>query len=169
VIFSFYALFLLKKRYLWQKVLYSFSGWRFLLSSVRFRSSSFAHYLSLTGFHSHVNFSNSFRFANSRHLPLPGHHQENITLHHPFSQFPQRAHNYFIDVTELFLLYFIFFHSNRSVKKCDSFLFKILNTKLPTHFPRRYRTKPNIASDRGRTRNSRERKFRFPHSYCKSL
>jgi hypothetical protein len=58
---------------------------------------------------------------------------------------PQHAHHHFIDVTEfcLFCMYFIFFHSNRSAQKCDLFLFKSLNTKLQTRFPRRYRTKPN--------------------------
>jgi hypothetical protein len=45
-----------------------------------------------------------------RHLPLPGHHlKHNITLHHPFPQFPQCAHNQFIDVTELCLFCILFF------------------------------------------------------------
>jgi hypothetical protein len=43
---------------------------------------------------------------------------------------------------------FYFFHSNRFVQKCDSFLFKILNTKLHTHFLRRCRTKRNMYSTR---------------------
>jgi hypothetical protein len=44
-------------------------------------------------------------------------------------------------------VYFVcfFFHSNRFVRKCDLFLFKILNTKLQTRFLRRYQTKPNTA------------------------
>jgi hypothetical protein len=72
--------------------------------------------------------------------------QEHITIHHPFPQFPQRAHNHCIDVTELCLFCILFFfHSNRSVQKCDLFLFKISNTKLQTRFLRRYRTKPDTA------------------------
>jgi hypothetical protein len=139
---------------------------------------TFAHCFSFTKF---FNFS---IFGTSRHLPLPGHHQEDITLHHPFSHFPQRAYNHFIDVTELCLFCIFFFHSNRSVQKCDLFLFKILKTKLQTDFLGRYRTKLNTVLEskaafvhlscivhsallRGRTRNSRERKLCLPHSYCK--
>jgi hypothetical protein len=132
---------------------------------------TFAHRFSLTVFRS--------QFGTSRYLPLPG------TLHHPFPQFPQRAHNHFIDVTELcsFCIYF-FFHSNRSVQKCNLFLFNIFNTKLQTYFLKRYRTKSNTALEskaafvhlncivhsapfRGRKRNSRERKLCLPHSCCK--
>jgi hypothetical protein len=51
-------------------------------------------------------------------LPVPGHYQEHITLHHPLPQFPQRAHSHFIDVTGLCLFCILFFfHRNRSSKK----------------------------------------------------
>jgi hypothetical protein len=157
--------FYVKKWYLWQKVLYSTdslslstttlylynflcdssleSEWRFLLRSLRFRSSFFAHYLSLTGFHSLVNFSNSFRLA-----PLASSRTSSETF---------------------FISFVFFFHSNRSVQ----------NTKLQTHFLITYQTKPNTALESkaafvhlncivhsASVRNSRERKFPFPHSYC---
>jgi ATP-binding cassette subfamily C (CFTR/MRP) protein 4 len=40
---------------------------------------------------------------------------------------------------------FYFFPCKRSVQKCDQFLLKSLDTKLQTHFLRRYRTKSNTA------------------------
>jgi hypothetical protein len=75
---------------------------------------TFAHRFSLTVFHSLVFIPpKCFQFflilkatfGISRHLPLPAHHQEHITLHHPFAQ---RAHSHFIDVTEqpCFVFYF---------------------------------------------------------------
>jgi hypothetical protein len=76
--------------------------------------------------------------------------------------------------------------SNKHLNVIDLFLFKVLNTKLQTHFLKRYQTKPNTALEvkaafvhldcivnsvllRGRTPNSRERKLCLPHSYCKEL
>jgi hypothetical protein len=61
----------------------------------------------------------------------------------------------FISTTTLltlqnFILYFIFFHSNRSVQKCDLFLFNILNTKLQTHFLGRYAEQNQIQHSRVR-------------------
>jgi hypothetical protein len=50
-----------------------------------------------------------FTFGISRHLRLPRHHQKHITLHHPFSPFPQCAPNHFIDVTKLCLFCILFF------------------------------------------------------------
>jgi hypothetical protein len=92
-----------------------------------------------------------------------------ITLHHPFTQFPQRAHNHFIDVTELCLFCILFFRNNT----CDLYLFKILTTKLRIHFQRKYRTKQNTALESKAAfvhlncSNSRERKVCLLHSYCK--
>jgi hypothetical protein len=60
-----------------------------------FCSSFFAHCLSLTGFHSLVNVFNSFSLSH------PG--------HHPFPQFPQRAHSHLINVTEFCLFCILFF------------------------------------------------------------
>jgi hypothetical protein len=64
-----------------------------------------------------VNISNSFWYRNfdfvgtiwytSRHLPLPGRHQEHRILRHPF---PQRGvHNHFIDFAKLCLFCILFF------------------------------------------------------------
>jgi hypothetical protein len=46
-------------------------------------------------------------FGTSRHLPLPGRHQEHRILRHPF---PQRGvHNHFIDFAKLCLFCILFF------------------------------------------------------------
>jgi hypothetical protein len=90
------------------------SRWRFPFRSVHFRSSVSAHCLSLTGFHSLVNFSNSFWYRNFYFLDniwylsaLASSRTSPGTL--PFPQFPQGAHNHFIDVTELYLFCILFF------------------------------------------------------------
>jgi hypothetical protein len=84
----------------------------------------FAYRFSLTVFHSLIfiyskgfsilsdNFNFLGKFGTSRHLALPGHHQEHITLHHPFPQY-----NYFIDVTELCLFCIFFSLHTDSISK----------------------------------------------------
>jgi hypothetical protein len=73
-----------------------------------------------------------------------------IIFHYPL---PQRAHNHFIDVTELclFCIYFFSIATDPSehviylfIYLLYSILFKVLKSKLQTlHFLRRYRTKAN--------------------------
>jgi hypothetical protein len=66
--------------------------------------------LSLTGFHFLVFFHDNVILIFKQHLvTLSGHHQEHITLHHPFPQFPQLEHKHFIGVTELCLFFILFF------------------------------------------------------------
>jgi hypothetical protein len=51
------------------------------------------------------------------------------TLHHPFSQFPQRAHNHFIGITELGLSYILSFSiATDPSKNVIYFYLQFLNT-----------------------------------------
>jgi hypothetical protein len=97
------------------------SGWRFLFRSLHFRWSFFVHCLSLTGFHSVVNFSNS---TVTRGTCLFQDIIRNITNFH-------NVHKTTLLTLQNFVYFvFYFFPSNKSVQKSDLFLFKILNSTL---------------------------------------
>jgi hypothetical protein len=103
------------------------SGWRFLFRSLHFRWSFFVHCLSLTGFHSVVNFSNS---TVTRGTCLFQDIIRNSTIFTISTTCTQPL--YWRNRT-LFMLYLIVFHSNRSGQKCDLFSTKVSNkTKYST-------------------------------------
>jgi hypothetical protein len=112
----------LKALYIFQNILFDTSQkaslypivtsrWRLLFRSVHFRSSFFAHCLSLTDFHSLVNFSSSFWFWFFRHhlVPLGTCLFQDITRNSSISTISTRCTQpVYWRYRTLFILYFIF-------------------------------------------------------------
>jgi hypothetical protein len=152
----------------------SISMWTFLFGSLHFRSSIFAHCLSLTGFYWLVNVSNFFWYSPFdllgnicylAALPLPGHHQEH---HHPFPQFPQPLYWRY---RTLYILYFfftatdpsknvIYFYLNFWIQSYGLTFWEGIEPNQIQHSRVRLLSFTWIAS----SRNSREWKLCLPHS-----
>jgi hypothetical protein len=141
------------------------SGWRFLFRSLHFRSSFFAHCLSLTGFHLLVIFSNflgniwysaalvSFKTSSGTYNSSSSISTISTTCTQPLYWRYRRC---------LFCILFFSIATDPS-KHVIYFYFKF----WIQHLRLRLLSFTWIASSTKRARNSRERKLCFPHSHCK--
>jgi hypothetical protein len=119
--------------YQWVKVSLSFTS----LSLIVFRSPSFTHWFSFSRKFFQLFLLTYFWFFSQHFIPRSNYLFQNFNRNSLSSIFiisTTCTQPLYWRYRTLFIFYFIFFHSNRSVQKCDLFLFKILNIKLQKHF-----------------------------------